>query len=61
MPHTRYIVVQHKDEWLIKFGDEEYGPYHSRAEAMLFARWASMAASDRNGATARILYPPQGL
>jgi hypothetical protein len=37
MPHTRYIVVQHKDEWLIKFGDEEYGPYHSRAEAMLFA------------------------
>ena len=37
MPHTRYIVVQHKDEWLIKFGDEEYGLYHSRAEAMLFA------------------------
>jgi hypothetical protein len=37
MPHTRYIVVQHKDEWLIKFGDEEYGPYDSRAEAMLFA------------------------
>ncbi|HKB99594.1 MAG TPA: hypothetical protein VKD23_12490 [Terriglobales bacterium] len=32
MPHTRYIVVQHKDEWLIKFGDEEYGPYHSQAE-----------------------------
>jgi hypothetical protein len=31
MPHTRYIVVQHKDEWLIKFGDEEYGPYHSQA------------------------------
>jgi hypothetical protein len=37
MPHTRYIVVQHRDEWLIKFGDEEYGPYHSQAEAMLFA------------------------
>ncbi len=37
MPHTRYIVVQHKDEWLIKFGDEEYGPYRSQAEAMLFA------------------------
>jgi hypothetical protein len=39
MPHTRYIVVQHKDEWLIKFGvgDKEYGPYHSQAEAMLFA------------------------
>jgi hypothetical protein len=37
MPRTRYIVVRHKDEWLIKFGDEEYGPYHSQAEAMLFA------------------------
>ena len=37
MPHTRYIVVQHKDEWLIKLGDEEYGPYDSQAEAMLFA------------------------
>ena len=22
---------------LIKFGDKEYGPYHSQAEAMLFA------------------------
>jgi hypothetical protein len=37
MPHTRYIIVRHEDEWLIKFGDEEYGPYRSQAEAMLFA------------------------
>jgi hypothetical protein len=37
MPHTRYIVVQHENEWLIKFRDEEYGPYRSQAEAMLFA------------------------
>jgi hypothetical protein len=28
-PQTRYIVVQHENEWLIKFRDEEYGPYHS--------------------------------
>jgi hypothetical protein len=37
MPHTRYIIVRHEDEWLIKFGDGEYGPYRSPAEAMLFA------------------------
>jgi len=33
----RYIVVRHEDEWLIKVGDGEYGPYRSQAEAMLFA------------------------
>jgi hypothetical protein len=37
MLHTRYFVVRHEDEWLIKFGDGEYGPYGSQAEAMLFA------------------------
>ncbi len=28
-PQTRYIVVQHENEWLIKFREEEYGPYRS--------------------------------
>jgi hypothetical protein len=37
MPHTRYIIVRHEDEWLIKFGDGEYGPYRSQAEAMRVA------------------------
>jgi Uncharacterized protein conserved in bacteria (DUF2188) len=37
MPHARYIVVRHQDEWFVKFGDGEYGPYGSQAEAMLFA------------------------
>jgi len=37
MPHSRYFIVQHDDEWLIKLHDEEFGPYHSRNEAMLFA------------------------
>ena len=44
VPHTRYIVVQHKAEWLVKVGDDEYGPYHNQAEAMLFASWANEAA-----------------
>jgi hypothetical protein len=37
MPHTRYAVVKDQGRWLIKFGDREYGPYLSQAEAMLFA------------------------
>jgi hypothetical protein len=37
MSQARYFVVQHDDTWLIKFDDEEYGPYSTQAEAMLFA------------------------
>ena len=37
MPDARYFIVQHDDLWSIKFNDEEYGPYRSKAEAMLFA------------------------
>jgi len=37
MPQARYFVVQQDDNWLIKFKDEEFGPYNSQAEAMLFA------------------------
>lgn len=37
MPLARYFVVQHDNAWLIKFSDEEYGPYSTQSEAMLFA------------------------
>ena len=37
MPDARYFIVQHGDEWSIKFNDEEYGPYKTKDEAMLFA------------------------
>ena len=37
MTQARYFVVQHDDVWMIKFDDEEYGPYKSKNEAMLFA------------------------
>jgi len=36
-PHTRYLVVCHEDVWFIKFDGEEYGPYQTKREAMLFA------------------------
>jgi hypothetical protein len=36
-PHTRYIVVRQDDVWFIKFDGDEYGPYKTEGEAMLFA------------------------
>jgi hypothetical protein len=36
-PRTRYLVVRQQDVWFIKFDGEEYGPYASEREAMLFA------------------------
>ena len=39
MPTARYFplsTIKCEDEWLIKYGDEEYGPYKTRDEAMLF-------------------------
>jgi hypothetical protein len=37
MSSARYFVVQDRDSWLIKFDDEEYGPYRTQAEAVHFA------------------------
>jgi len=36
-PHGRYLIVRHGEAWLIKFDGEEYGPYATEREAMLFA------------------------
>ena len=48
MPDTRYYVVRHDRIWLIKFEDEEYGPYETQDEAL---RLASDAAEqlERHG------------
>jgi hypothetical protein len=40
MRDARYFVERLKtrnDAWMIKFDDEEYGPYKSQSEAVLFA------------------------
>jgi hypothetical protein len=50
MPQSRYFVVRNDDdEWMIKFEDEEYGPYHSQSEAMLFAIDAAQKLGERGG------------
>lgn len=36
-PYTRYLVVRQDDVWFIKFDGEEYGPYNTEREALLFA------------------------
>jgi len=34
---TRYLVVRQEDVWFINYSGENYGPYISEREAMLFA------------------------
>jgi hypothetical protein len=53
MAQARYFVVQHGDTWLIKFDDEEYGPYNTQAEAMLFAIDAAQKLGD-HGESAQV-------
>jgi hypothetical protein len=37
LARTRYLVVRQEGVWFIKFDGEEFGPYQSEREAMLFA------------------------
>ena len=53
MSPTRYFLVQRDDDWMIKFADEEFGPYKSKAEAMLFAVEAARKLGER-GAEAEV-------
>ena len=36
-PRAQYMVVGGDGQWLIRFGGEEFGPYKTEREAMLFA------------------------
>jgi hypothetical protein len=37
MPNSRYFIVQKDDGWVIQYAGDDFGPYQSRREAMLFA------------------------
>jgi hypothetical protein len=37
MPTARYFIVRNRDQWSIRYGDQEFGPYKSQDEATLFA------------------------
>jgi hypothetical protein len=50
MSPKRYFIVGHDDEWKIKFADEEFGPYRSQSEAMMFAVDAARKLMKRGAA-----------
>ena len=35
--HSRYLVLRREDVWFIEFNGDEYGPYRTEREALLFA------------------------
>lgn len=37
MSHARYYILQENDGWIIRFAGDQFGPYKSKNEAMLFA------------------------
>jgi hypothetical protein len=37
MRQARYFIVRNQDAWMIKYDDEEFGPYSTQKEATLFA------------------------
>jgi hypothetical protein len=47
MSLARYFIVQQGEDWLIRFEDEEFGPYRSQSEAMLFAVDAARKLAER--------------
>lgn len=47
MQSARYFIVKDRNHWLIKYNDEEYGPYETQAEATLFAVDAARKLFDR--------------
>ena len=59
-PHTRYLVVRHEDVWLIKFDGEEYGPYKTEREAMLFAIDAAQKLGEQGEETQVLLMADNG-
>lgn len=51
MPHSRYFIVQDHDDWVIRFHGEEFGPYLSQREAILFAVDAAQKLGEQGEAT----------
>jgi hypothetical protein len=54
MREARYIIIQRDDVWMIRYGDEEFGPYKSKSEAMIFAIDAAHKLG-RQGGSAEVL------
>ena len=55
MGQAQYFIVQNDDEWMIKFDNEEYGPYKSKSEALLFAIEAAQKLGEHGNAAQVLL------
>jgi hypothetical protein len=60
VPGPRYLIVRHGNLWLIKFEGEEFGPYESQREAMLFAIEAANKLGEQNEPTEVLLIDESG-
>jgi hypothetical protein len=59
-PQTRYLVARQEDGWVIKFNGEEYGPYKSEREALLFAVDAAHKLGEQGGEAQVLLVDESG-
>jgi hypothetical protein len=58
-PRRPYFVLRRQDRWFIAFGDEEFGPYQSEREALLFAIDAAHGLGEK-GEETQVLELDQG-
>ena len=59
-PRIRYLVVRQQDVWFIHFSGEEYGPYQTEREAMLFAIEAAHQLSEQGEDTQVLVLDENG-
>jgi hypothetical protein len=57
---TRYVVVRQEDVWFIHFAGEEFGPYKTEREAMLFAIDAAHQLSEQGEETQVLVVDENG-
>jgi hypothetical protein len=55
MPYARYYIVRQRDAWMIRLNDEEYGPFPTHPDALVFATEAAKKSSDR-GEPAQVVW-----
>lgn len=60
IPRSRYCIRRQEDAWFIQFDGEDYGPYKSESEAMLFAVDAANKLGEQGEATQVVLIDETG-
>jgi hypothetical protein len=58
--HSRYLVARQEDGWIINFNGEQFGPYKSQREALLFAIDAAQKLGEQDGEACVLLVDESG-